>query len=333
MAAAANIADLRVTLDGADLTDRIRPRLVSLTLSEKRGGEADQLDIVIEDSDGRVALPREGARLSVQLGWRQGGDVTVGMVDKGSFVVDEVGHGGPPDVITLRARSADMTGDVRRRRDGSWHGTTIGAVLGQVAARQGLQLRCAPVLASIAIPALAQQRESDMALVKRLGRDHDAVATFKRGALIFAPIGAATSSSGRPLPALTIARRHGDTHDFRREKREEAEGVTASWHDRAGAKKQKVTVGKADGAKRLPRTYASEAEAKRAAKAAAGRARREPLSLSLNLALGQPGLFPERPTRVSGFKAEIDSVSWIVAEVTHTYAGEGLRTAVKLETV
>jgi hypothetical protein len=332
MAGSANIADLRVTLDNTDLTDRIRPRLVSLTLTEKRGGEADQLDIVIGDTDGRVALPREGARLQVQLGWRQGGDVTVGLVDKGSFVVDEVGHGGPPDVITIRARSADMTGDLRRRRDGSWHDTRLGAVLGQVAGRQGLTLRCAPALANVPVKTLAQQRESDMALVKRLGREHDAVATFKAGTLIFAPIGAAATPTGKPLAPLAIARREGDTHDFRREKREEAEGVTASWHDRAAAKKKTVTAGKKDGAKRLPRTYASEAEAQRAAKAAAGRARREPLSLSLSLALGQPDLFPERATRVSGFKAEIDAVSWIVAEVTHSFAGEGLRTSVKLET-
>src|SRR3546814_16978457 len=63
-----NIADWRVTLDGNDLTDRLRPRLVSLSLSEKRGDEADQLDIVLDDSDGMLAIPTEGAVLRVQLG-------------------------------------------------------------------------------------------------------------------------------------------------------------------------------------------------------------------------------------------------------------------------
>ena len=50
----ANIADWRVTLDGKDLSDRLRPRLVSLSLSEKRGDEADQLDIVLSDADGML---------------------------------------------------------------------------------------------------------------------------------------------------------------------------------------------------------------------------------------------------------------------------------------
>src|SRR3546814_10890009 len=79
-----NIADWRVTLDGNDLTDRLRPRLVSLSLSEKRGDEADQLDTVLDDSDGMLAIPKEGAVLRVQLGWKQGRDVTAGLVDKRS---------------------------------------------------------------------------------------------------------------------------------------------------------------------------------------------------------------------------------------------------------
>jgi phage protein D len=41
---AANKAGLRLTLDdGTDLADRIDPRLLELTLVEKRGGEADEL--------------------------------------------------------------------------------------------------------------------------------------------------------------------------------------------------------------------------------------------------------------------------------------------------
>ncbi len=41
--------------------------------------------------------------LRVFLGWQ-----ATGLVDKGTFIVDEVEYGGLPDQITLRARSADM---------------------------------------------------------------------------------------------------------------------------------------------------------------------------------------------------------------------------------
>jgi hypothetical protein len=56
-----NIPDWRVTLEDTDLTERMRPRLVSLAISEKRGDEADQLDIVLDDADGLLAIP-PGAR-------------------------------------------------------------------------------------------------------------------------------------------------------------------------------------------------------------------------------------------------------------------------------
>lgn len=62
-------------------------------------------------------------------------------------------------------------------------------------------------------------------------------------------------------------------------KREQVTGITAAWHDRKGAKKHDVTVGDKDGAKRLQHTYATKAEARRAASAAGTRAARQPRSL------------------------------------------------------
>lgn len=115
--------------DVAAVDGRIRKRLISLSLSEKRGEAADQLDIVLSDADGRLALPKTGAVLAVQLGWKQGSDVKIGVVDKGSLKVDEVAHSGPPDVITIRARSVDFTSDLTTSREKSWHGTTLGAIV------------------------------------------------------------------------------------------------------------------------------------------------------------------------------------------------------------
>ena len=223
-----NIADWRVTLDGKDMSDRLRPRLVSLSLSEKRGDEADQLDIVLSDTDGMLGIPKEGAVLAVQLGWKQGRDVATGLIDKGSFKVDDVSHSGPPDQITIKARAADFTSQIRNRREQSWKNTTLGAVLKDVAGRNGLTLKVAKDLASIALPSISQSRESDIAFLRRLGRENDAVATIKDKHLIFARKGAGTTTSGKALPTLTIRRTDGDRHNWQRQKRDGQEGVTAS---------------------------------------------------------------------------------------------------------
>lgn len=183
------IPQWRVVLDGTDLTERIAPRLLDLTLTECRGGEADQLDLRIHDHDGKMALPERGVRLAVALGWK-----ATGLVDKGTFIVDEVEYSGAPDIITVRARSADLTADMRTRRERSWHNTTLGAVLNTLAGEHGLTPRVAEVLASTKLPHLDQANESNMNLLTRLGQRFDAVATVKAGALIFTPIGAGVDS-------------------------------------------------------------------------------------------------------------------------------------------
>ncbi|MBX9474127.1 phage late control D family protein, partial [Yersinia enterocolitica] len=98
-----NAPDYAISVDGIDKSGGIKKRLMSLTLTDNRGFEADQLDIELDDSDGQLVLPRRGAKIAVALGW-QG----AALIDKGIFTVDEIEHSGAPDKLTIRARSADF---------------------------------------------------------------------------------------------------------------------------------------------------------------------------------------------------------------------------------
>lgn len=333
-----NRAGFRLTVDGVDISDRTRPRLVSLSLTDKRSGEADQLDIVLDDSDGRLELPRKGARIRLELGWLTGTDVNIGLVDKGSYTVDQVEWDGPPDRVTIRARSADLTEGFRIRKERSHRDTTLGAIARTIAADNGLTPRIANDLASAPVPALAQHAQSDMALLRRLAREHDAVATVKDRQLILAPIGRATSVSGTALPELTIDR--GDVapgYRYSEMERSADAGVEARWHDGDANERKTVRAGgngqggSAKQPRRLRRVYHNEGEAKRAAAAAAARAKREEYSVELTLSLGRPDLIPERPVTLQGFKPPIDARRWIIAELSHSLDGSGLVTKVKLE--
>ena len=71
----------RVTVDGRDITADITARLVSLTLTDNRGMEADQLDIQLSDHDGQLAIPPKGASIQLWLGWSD-----TGLVDKLSLI-------------------------------------------------------------------------------------------------------------------------------------------------------------------------------------------------------------------------------------------------------
>lgn len=334
-AARNNVPAFKVTLDGKDLTDKIAPRLISLSLSEKRGGEADQLDIVMHDADGKLAIPKEGAVLKVQIGWKAGADVDVGLVDKGSFKIDEAEWGGPPDIVTVRGRSADLAGSYRVRGEKSWKDTTVGAIVREIAGRHGWLAKISAELAAIEVKSLGQDGKSDMALVRELGRRHDAVATVKNRKLIFSARGQGVTASGKPLPSITLTRKGNERYSYRRVERAQDAGVEARWHDQGEAKRKTVKAGgKGSGKpKRLKRIYGSEAEARQAATAEAKRIARGKAEFNIDLPLGRPGLSPEQQVKLSGFKDEPDGKKWIVAEVTHSIDGQGgFKTKAKLET-
>lgn len=318
----------RVILGGEDLTDRLKPRLLELSLNEARSGEADQLDLKLHDHDGQLALPRRGVLLSVALGWQD-----EGLIDKGTFTVDELEHSGSPDVLTLRARSADLTHPMRTRRERSWHQTTLGEILDGIAGEHGLAARISPALASIAMDHIDQANESDVHLLTRLAKRFDAVATVKAGRLLFAPIGSGQSPSGIALPTARIQRQDGDQHRYAMADRDSYSGVKAVWNSKKHARHHAVVVGGGDNLKELREVYSTEAQARDHAQAAWNRIQRGTATLSYTLALGRADLYPEQRVSVSGFKAEIDAASWLICKTTHSITpGAGFTTAVELET-
>lgn len=323
-----------LVVNGRSIHDVVeRRRLKSLSLTEKRGNDADVLEIVLCDKDGRLDIPPPGAIITLKMGWLDlDGSAAPLLIDKGSFKVDERSHSGTPDQLTISAKSADLTRAFRSRRTQTWTNTTLGDVLAEVAARNALQAHVAPAKAEIAVTHLNQSRESDSAFLARLGRLHDAVATVKSGRLIFAPIGSGETASGAQIPTTTITRRDGDGHSWKAAERGRYSGVTAEWHDRSTGDRRSVTVGGSDNAERLGRTYGSEAAARRAAEAQLGKRDRKGAEFSLSLASGRPDLYPERKVTVSGFKPEIDSADWLITETTHRIDGSGgMRTSLSAE--
>ena len=293
-------------------------RLLALTVADKSGMEVDELTVEIDDSDGLVELPSKGKQLTAVFGF-------VGQEqNRGSYIVDEIGHHGPPDVITIRARSADFRKTLLEEREKSYHKTTVGAVIAEIAARHGLTPAVSAELAGISIDHLDQTNESDAHLVTRLAQEHDAVGTVKDGRLLFTVRAAGKTSSGQALPTVTIHRSEGDSHDFTDADRDDrVTGVTAYWHDKKGAKRKKAEVG-ADGYRRhLKQTYNSEKEAKAAAEAEMKRIKTRSRTLTLNLAVGRAELFAEQPLIAQGFKAQIDAVRWFIKEITHTLDDNG----------
>lgn len=319
-------ATCRVVIGGTDYTSRIRSRLSSLTITASRAGHADQLDLVFDATDGRLAMPRTGVELEVMLGF-EGGGVQL----QGTYTVDEVEHAGTPDQITVRGRSAKLATGINTRKERSWSNTTIGHVVSVIAGEHGLTPRVAPTLAAVAVEQI-DQTESDIAMLRRLGTMWDAVATIKAGHLIFAPMGKAETVSGKALPLVTITRASGDRHRYHVAQRDAYTGVRATWHDVDAARGKTALAGKAGHVKVLRGPYANAEDAKRAAEAEYARVQRGACTFELSLATGRPDMTPEMPVKLQGWGDDIGGVGWIVSKATHTLTGDyGYTTQIELE--
>jgi phage protein D len=318
----------KVTLDGRDLTSAIAPRLISLKVSACRQDTADQLDIELSDHDGKLALPPRTATLQVWLGWDD-----TGLTDMGTFAIDELEHAGAPDQLILRGRSAHLRGDLRQQREQSYTETTLGAIIDQLAGRNGLTPRCHASLADTPVDHAEQTNESDINFLTRLGKHYDAVATIKAGTLIFCPIGQGTTATGKQLPSVTLVRADGDQHRYHAADRDAYGGIRALYDDVQSGKTEAVLVGTDDGhgVKTLRTIYASKSNALRAARSEYRRLLRGIVTFEYTLARGRPELYPEMHVRMHGFKPEIDATDWIVVRAEHSLNAHGLITRLELE--
>ncbi|WP_454563032.1 phage late control D family protein [Pseudomonas sp. AIG] len=325
--AAYPVPAFRITVDGNDIAKMISPRLIGLDLTDNRGIEADQLSITLSDHDGLLAIPPTGALIRLWLGWSD-----TGLIDKGTYTVDETEHSGAPDVLSIRARSADLRRSLKTKRERSWSNTTLGGVLGDIALGNGLTATIAGTLDGLPILQLDQANESDANLISRIGEEFDAVVTVKAGCLLCLPAGGGKTASGAELPHITLTRADGDQHRYLQADRDSYDGVCAYFYDVNSAEKQQAIAGGGENLKDLRHTYSDRQSALRAARAEFNRLQRGSATLSYVLAVGRPELIPELTYTLEGVKPEIDEIIWYGGNVQHSLSADsGYIVSVELE--
>lgn len=355
--------------DEIDISETISDRLISLTLTDNRGFEADMLDLQLSDHDGKLAIPPRNAILVVAIGWKG-----AQLVDKGRYSVDEIQYSGAPDTLTLRARAADLKGSLSEQKERSFHNIKLGALIEQIATENQIGFECDERLVDVPIDHLDQTNESDANLLTRLAEELDCLATVKNGNLLFMRMGQGRTLSGKMIPPVHIKKIHGDSYNFSINETENYTAVRAYWHDTDTGKRGEITIDEhskivkkarmtkgrklkdgtvkgarlskrkyntleqtepvetdSDKIKNLRETFSTEARALNAAKAAFDRLKRGTASFSMTLANGVPDLIPETPVQLSGFKAGIDSTEWLITRVTHNISDGGYTTQVECE--
>ena len=332
---------------GGKVLTELSDRVISISLTDNRGFDADQLTLELDDTDGSVALPPRGAELSFWLGW-----MGEALVYKGMYTVDEVAHDGPPDRITVTARSADFREEFNVKREVSWHDVTVERVVSAIAKRYDLTPQISDLLMDVEIDHADQTQESDMSFLTRMAEMLGAIATVKNGSLLFIVPGGGFTASGKAIPSIAITRSSGDRHRFRVADRDAYTGVRAYWLDLNYGKKKKVSVRRRATTKKkdksssregdyiegaegsvfiMRKTFQNEEAARRAAAAKWQQLQRGAAEFSITLARGRAELYPEMHSTVTGFKADIDAQDWIISKVQHDVDSNGFTTQLNFE--
>ena len=319
----------RLLVDGVDIGTKFQDRLNSLTITDNRGMESDALEVTLSDHDGLLNLPPKDAVIQAWIGWSN-----TGLVYKGLYKVKEVEHSGAPDILTIRASSADLKSGLKQKKERSFSNVTLEAVLQAIAFQHELDLSVHQSLAKHQIINLIQN-ESDANLLTRLADEHDAMASIKNGKLLFMPKGASQTISGQDLPTYLITRDKGDSHRYSNtDGGDEITAVRAFYYDAAQGKKLEVVYGDASNQniKELRHIHQDKQSATLVAKAKLADLKRTSLTFSYNLAYGNPDIIPEMTFLFDGLKEQIDEVYWLGTRITHSIdASNGFTTALELE--
>jgi len=360
----------KLSINGKPFNTDALSRIISISLTDKSGFEADELTVSLSDHDGKLALPPKSAEITIALGY-----IETGIVDKGSYKITEVSWSGAPDTLHITAQSADTSDRFSEAKEKSWHKTSLKEIIESIAAANGYTPIIGKAYQDEKIDHIDQSNESDAAFLSRLAERYDAIATVKHGRLLFVSSGEATTAGGQPLPTIRITRNSGDQYAFRYSNTESYNAVRAYYIDKQTGKKHEVVITednydpvkktvtttkkyktkRKDGKthktttkevteikqvdtagkkiKTLRHTYQSPKTAATGARAPPPNTQQHPTTHTTSLAIGRPDVAPESPVTLQGFKPEIDAEKWVGKETVHTLDGNGLTTAVKLQSL
>ena len=317
---------IKLSVNGLDISTLIKGKLISCNLTDERGGLVDQLVIELDNNDDSLMMPEPDADLQLWLPY-QGK-----FVDMGVFKVDTCELSGPPAVISIQARSADISDSLKQKRDISYSQTTLSTVLTTVASRNKLAPTIASKLGATMIDHLDQTDESDLSFIARLGELYDAVSNIKSNHLIFMPAGQAKTTTGAPIESVNIDL--DQCEDYRYQKRRITyTGVKAFWNDSAYGKRTPELVGADTNPFIIRGSFRSLDQAKNAVIAKWAALQREDIHVELSLDHGNPLIITESPLILqTGFAAEMRALDLITYRIVHNIdESSGYKTSLEAE--
>lgn len=168
---------------GTNITANVKSDLVELTYIDRVEGEADEVEILLDDTGGKWRVPPwypdKGSILSVKIGWPGQ------MIPCGNFIVDEavVLGGSDGDRIKIRALSSIVESPLRTERNRSFTKAKFRKIINTVAS--DAKLTVSGNIEDVTIDYMAQKDETDLAFLHRISEMYGYVFNVKSTKLVF----------------------------------------------------------------------------------------------------------------------------------------------------
>jgi len=173
---------IEIAVDGVNITKKIRPYLLGLKYTDCEEGEADDLQLTLQDREGiwaggwlesmiQAAGGAKGLKLKaalVQRNWKGKGDH---WLICGTFDLDSVEMSGPSATVILRASALSFSGAVRHtKKTRSWEHYSLSGIAKEIAKNNGM--KCAIYAGSDPTYDRTEQREqTDVEFLSKLCKD------------------------------------------------------------------------------------------------------------------------------------------------------------------
>jgi phage protein D len=317
-----------ISVNGIPVASIFNERLVSVTITDKEGVTSDSISCDLNDGSPFVSIPKKGDTITASIGYVETGSAFIG-----SYIVDDPEVRCLPYGITVKGKASNIRDQLKQHRPRHWDKKTVKHIVTEIASDNGLAALIDDDVGSYTYQWFGQQDESDLHVVERLARRHDALFSIKGGKLIFAAKGSGKSATGRALTPVvaspsnivqgTCRTTFSNRNRFKR--------VKARVQNRAEAKIVEVeeesdAEGTADYT--IPEPFADEGEARNAARSKARHLKSETIRTFVTL-FGDPAIRAGAPFRYSGVRPELDGIEFIIETARHQISKSGYTTEIE----
>lgn len=295
------------------LTGEGNDRVLEITVEDNAGIRSDRVSIRLDDRDFKLKWPEQGKIIQILLGYKE-----TGLINMGTFELDEPGYEHPNRTIILSANAQyHGNSNIKAPQSQPWDEKTVGAIVSEIAGRNGYTPEVDPDVANIYYDHLDQSEESDVHFLTRVADELDCFVKYQDGKLQFKP---------REKTNGSVTVKMADCSSLRAtvNSRNDYGKVKAWWYDRDDGKKKFELAEGGDGPTfELRKTFFSKDEAKRAAASKLKQLSRGTGQINSLVIPGNPEVRAEMELFLEDFRPEICNIPWVITNATHSLTKSG----------